>query len=89
MAKNRNNENVKNSNSTFSEYPPDVVIVNPTKEKKYLEKLDEAEELLKDIYQWLLCNDSLDGDSEEVYAFRVINEIASIKELINSYHKTQ
>ena len=56
-------------------------------EQSLLEKLNKSEELLKDIYQWLLSNDSLDGESEEDYCFRVLNEIPSTKELINKFFR--
>lgn len=88
MAK-RNKDRLVESYSEDYFTKPDKAykIINPTNETLTIKKLDNAEELLKNIYQWLLSNDSLDGEMEEEYAFRVINEIPATKELINKYFR--
>tara|TARA_R100000278_G_C5427514_1_gene148880 strand:- start:322 stop:564 length:243 start_codon:yes stop_codon:yes gene_type:complete len=62
-------------------------IINQTNEKETQMKLRNAEELLKNLYQWLLSNDDLEGEMEEEYAIRVIREISSTKKLINKYFR--
>ena len=63
----------------------DIIVTNNNKSLKY--KLEKAEELLKCIYQWVLSNDALEEESEEDFAFRVINEIPHIKEDINVFFR--
>jgi len=62
-----------------------MIVTNTNKPLEY--KLEKAEELLKCIYQWVLSNDALEEESEEDFAFRVINEIPHIKEDINTFFR--
>ena len=88
MAKRNKDKLVESySEDYFTKPLENYKIINPTDEKLISKKLDNSEELLKTLYQWLLSNDSLDGEMEEEYAFRVINEIPATKELINKYFR--
>ena len=75
------------SDGYFTEPDQNVVIVNPTKDKELREKLNDAEKRFKDIYQWLISNDALEGESEEDYSFRVINEIRDVKDIIDEFFR--
>ena len=63
----------------------EMIVANSNNPLRY--KLEKAEELLKCIYQWVLSNDALEEESEEDFAFRVINEIPHIKEDINVFFR--
>tara|TARA_R100000278_G_scaffold46293_1_gene40248 strand:- start:2912 stop:3181 length:270 start_codon:yes stop_codon:yes gene_type:complete len=71
----------------FVQTPDGVTIVNPTKGKKLELKMEKAEDLLKNIYQWLLSNDALEQENEEQYSMRIIREIKYVKLDINKFFK--
>jgi hypothetical protein len=86
---NRNKDKLIESYSEdyFSDSDGRFEIINPSNENVVRKKLDKAEELLKNIYQWVLSNDALEEESEDQYAIRVINEIPTIKEDINKFFR--
>lgn len=71
----------------FEDSKVEYKVVNQTDENAISIKLRNAEELLKNLYQWLLSNDSLEGECEEQYSTRVLCEIPITKELINDYFR--
>tara|TARA_R110000824_G_scaffold73222_3_gene186540 strand:+ start:2646 stop:2921 length:276 start_codon:yes stop_codon:yes gene_type:complete len=75
------------SEDYFSNPDGSFEIVNPSNENVVRKKLDKAEELLKNIYQWVLSNDALEEESEDQYVIRIINEIPHIKEDINTFFR--
>ncbi len=75
------------SEDYFSSSDGNFEIINPSDENLVRKKLDKAEDLFKDIYQWLLSNDALEGESADQFAFRIINEIRLTKEEINKFFR--
>ena len=75
------------SEDYFSEPDGGFEIINTNRESSTEKKLGNAEDLLKDIYQFLLSYDSLEDMSEEDYAYGIINEITNIKEYINKFFR--
>ena len=71
----------------FVQTPDGVTIVNPTEDKKLELKMQKAEDLLKNIYQWLLSNDDLEEEDVEQYSIRIIREINHVKLDINNFFK--
>tara|TARA_R100000808_G_C2051609_1_gene86932 strand:+ start:146 stop:415 length:270 start_codon:yes stop_codon:yes gene_type:complete len=71
----------------FVQTPDGVTIVNPTEDKKLELKMQKAEDLLKNIYQWLLSNDDLEEEDVEQYSIRIIREINHVKLDINKFFK--
>ena len=84
----RNKEKLINTYSEdYVQTPEGDKMFNPITDKVLRYKLEKAEELFKNIYQWLISNDSLEEEDEEQYAIRVINEIPHLKEDINKFFR--
>ena len=74
------------SKDNFVQTPDEVIYINPDMNKRLSVKLDEAEDLLKNIFNWLLSNDTIDEDTD-MYAYRVQSEIPALKDQIDNFFK--
>ena len=87
MAKRNKDILIDSYSENYIATPDGVEMIVSSSNKPLRYKLDKAEELFKCIYQWLISNDALEEESEEDFAFRVINEIPHIKEDINTFFR--
>lgn len=69
----------------YVQTPDNVKIINKESESAIRNKLNNSEKLLKDIYCFLLSNDSLDGDHPEIYVQKILEDIRKIKKQIDAF----